>query len=109
MIYQSATSHGLGTRFRTFALANIWGGMTLSGPNDCRGSTKDARTYECKVNERWPDEEEVAVAHLSRFLALAGYRSRKWIVDSKWHLLHRLYASEMSSLCFFTTVEGGAW
>ena len=57
MIYQSATSHGLGTRFRTFALANIWGGMTLSGPNDCRGSTKDARTYECKVNERWPDEE----------------------------------------------------
>ena len=51
---------------------------------------------------------EVAVTHLSRFLALAGYRSRKWIVDSKWHLLHRLYASEMTSLCFLTTVEGGA-
>ena len=28
----------------TFAFANIWGGMILSGPKACRGSTKDART-----------------------------------------------------------------
>lgn len=28
-----------------------------------------------------------ATAHLSRFLAFAGYGSRKWIVDSKWHFL----------------------
>lgn len=26
-------------------------------------------------------------AHLSRFLALVGYRSRKWIVNSEWHFL----------------------
>ena len=29
---------------RTFALARISGGMTLSGPKACLGSTKDART-----------------------------------------------------------------
>lgn len=28
---------------RTFAFARTDGGMILSGPNDCRGSTKDAR------------------------------------------------------------------
>ena len=28
-----------------FALLRIWGGMTLSGPKACRGSTKDARIF----------------------------------------------------------------
>lgn len=30
---------------RTFALLRISGGMTLSGPKACRGSTKDARIF----------------------------------------------------------------
>ena len=29
----------------TFALARLVGGMILSGPNACRGSTKDARIF----------------------------------------------------------------
>ena len=30
-------------RTRAFAFARTAGGMILSGPNDCRGSTKEAR------------------------------------------------------------------
>ena len=34
---------GGGWVLSTLALDRISGGMTLSGPNDCRGSTKEAR------------------------------------------------------------------
>lgn len=50
---------------------------------------------------------EVPRDHLSRFLALAGYRSRKWIVDSKWHFLRRINASEISSWLFLNESGGG--
>jgi hypothetical protein len=36
-------SRKLGDGLRTFALARTDGGMILSGPNACRGSTNDAR------------------------------------------------------------------
>lgn len=39
---------------------------------------------------------EAARAHLSGFLAFASYRSRKWIVDSKWHLPQFINAFEIS-------------
>ena len=61
--------------------------MTLSGPNACRGSTKDARTYQTNIDQQYPPmSSKVPRAHLAGFLALAGYRGRKRIVDSKRHL-----------------------
>ena len=69
---------------------------------------KDARTYQRQIDEQYPDGWEGARtgAHLSRFLALAGYRGREGIVDSKWHLLRRIVAFNISIFCDFNESEG---
>ena len=79
----------------TFALANICGGMTLSGPKACRGSTKEARTYIiAQYVFQYPRQSEQWTAYLAGFLALAGRRCGKRVVDSEGHLLWRSYAFE---------------
>jgi len=60
--------------------------MTLSGPNACRGSTKDASTYS-KPSEIASDSK-IFEAYLPSFLALAGHRHRERIVDSERHLAY---------------------
>jgi len=78
---------------RTFALAKICGGMTLSGPKACRGSMKEASTWcdndQLKLSEDSTIVDEVSGAYLGSFLALTGYGARKGIVDSEGHLLYR--------------------
>ena len=57
-----------------------------------------------------PMAGKVPGAHLSRFLALAGYRGREGIVDSKWHLLLRMNALYISIFCdFLTKVKARLW
>lgn len=43
---------------QTFAFANICGGIILSGPKACRGSTKEARTYRARKLRARPRARE---------------------------------------------------
>jgi len=70
--------------FNTFALAKIWGGMTLSGPKACLGSTKDARTYRRTLDLRF---DSVQSTYFACFLAFTGHGGREGIVDTKGHFL----------------------
>ena len=58
-----------------------------------------------ELDEQYSDDWQDATTHLSCFLALAGYRGRKWIIDSEWHLLGRIYVVKLSTLGDLTRVK----
>jgi hypothetical protein len=66
-----------GREKRTFAFARTDGGMILSGPKDCRGSTKDARILPVFLHS--PAEQivsDVTVRPASPYLRLANRSGR---------------------------------
>lgn len=70
---------------RTFAFARIWGGMILSGPNACRGSTKEAKTLPHFLHSPSTVLAKSSSGH-AVMLLLTSHRRGQWIVKSEgWH------------------------
>jgi hypothetical protein len=89
----------------TFALARISGGMTLSGPKACFGSTKEVKIFAAFLHSPVHEEGcslagdaacDCGEANSERTGTLhTAQRRRQGVVDPKWHLDGReLYEGE---------------